>query len=168
MPTRPWWSGSRPGHELPERESAGPRARSRLLPPPGRQLRHRRGRAPAAGTPDAEWLYGQAPYALLAHDGGADPRFTYANRTAQACFAYTWDEIVGLPSRFSAEAPERAARQRLLDAVARDGFATGYRGVRIAKSGRRFWIEDGVVWQLRRPDGSVAGQAATFSAWRDA
>lgn len=118
--------------------------------------------------PDAEWLYGQAPYALLAHDGGADPRFTYANRTAQACFAYTWDEIVGLPSRFSAEAPERAARQRLLDAVARDGFATGYRGVRIAKSGRRFWIEDGVVWQLRRPDGSVAGQAATFSAWRDA
>ncbi|MCJ2033428.1 MEKHLA domain-containing protein [Methylobacterium sp. J-068] len=119
-------------------------------------------------TRDAAWLYEAAPFALLAHDGGADPRFTYANRTAQACFEYAWDEIVGLPSRLSAEAPERAARQRLLDAVGRDGFATGYRGVRVAKSGRRFWIEDGVVWQLRRPDGSVAGQAATFAAWRDA
>lgn len=116
---------------------------------------------------DAAWIYGRAPFALLAHDGGADPRFIYANRTAQTCFEYDWDEIVGLPSRLSAEAPERAARQALLDAVARDGFAAGYRGVRIAKSGRRFWIEDGVVWQLRRPDGSVAGQAATFSAWRD-
>lgn len=116
---------------------------------------------------DAAWAYAEAPFALLAHDGGADPCFTYANRTAQACFEYAWDEIVGLPSRFSAEAPERAARQALLDAVTRDGFACGYRGVRIAKSGRRFWIEDGVVWQLRRPDGSVAGQAATFSAWRD-
>lgn len=118
--------------------------------------------------PDAAWLYARAPFALLAHDGGADPRFIYANRTAQACFEYDWDAIVGLPSRLSAEAPERAARQRLLDAVARDGFATGYRGVRIARSGRRFWIEDGVVWQLRRPDGSVAGQAAVFAAWRDA
>lgn len=117
---------------------------------------------------DAAWIYGQAPFALLAHDGGADPRFTYANRTAQICFEYAWDEIVGLPSRLSAEAPERAARQALLDAVTRDGFAAGYRGVRIAKSGRRFWIEDGVVWQLRRPDGSVAGQAATFSHGRDA
>jgi len=122
----------------------------------------------APPPPDADWLYAKAPFALLAHDGGADPRFVYANRTAQACFDYAWDAIVGLPSRLSAEAPERAARQRLLDAVARDGFATGYRGVRIARTGRRFWIEDGVVWQLRRPDGSVAGQAATFSTWRDA
>ena len=125
--------------------------------------------APLLPAPrDVDWLYAQAPFALLAHDGGADPRFTYANRTAQACFEYAWDEIVGLPSRLSAEAPERAARQRLLDAVARDGFATGYRGIRIARSGRRFWIEDGVVWQLRRPDGSVVGQVATFAAWRDA
>lgn len=115
---------------------------------------------------DAAWLYGEAPFAVLAHDGGADPCFVYANRTAQACFEYDVDAIVGLPSRLSAEAPEREARQALLDAVARDGFAEGYRGVRVTRSGRRFWIEDGVVWSLRRPDGSVAGQAATFASWR--
>ena len=79
------------------------------------------------GTPlvpagaDAEWLYEQAPFAVLAHDAAADPRFVYANRAALNRFGYTWDELVGMPSRLSAEAPERAARARLLDAVARDG-----------------------------------------------
>lgn len=109
-----------------------------------------------------DWLYGQAPFAVLAHDTAEDPRFVYANRSAQAAFGYSWDEIVGLPSRFSAEAPERAERQRLLDAVARDGFVANYSGVRIAQSGRRFPIADGVVWQLVDEAGRVRGQAATF------
>lgn len=117
---------------------------------------------------DAAWLYAQAPFAVLAHDAGADPRFVYANRTAQACFEYDWAGIVGLPSRLSAEAPERAARQALLDAVARDGFAQGYRGLRVARSGRRFWIEDGVVWRLDDANGRTIGQAALFPRWRDA
>jgi hypothetical protein len=55
----------------------------------------------------------------------------------------------------------------LLDAVSRDGYVSGYRGVRIAKSGRRFWIEDGVVWQLIDAHGVYCGQAAMFAAWRD-
>ncbi|HEY0236277.1 MAG TPA: MEKHLA domain-containing protein, partial [Afipia sp.] len=83
----------------------------------------------------AQWLYREAPFAVLAHDGGNDPRFIYANHTAQTCFEYSWGELIGLPSRLSAEAPERAERQRLLDAVARDGFISNYKGVRISKSG---------------------------------
>jgi hypothetical protein len=55
----------------------------------------------------------------------------------------------------------------LLDQVSRNGFMTGYRGVRVAKSGRRFLIEDGMVWELIDADGLRHGQAATFSAWRD-
>jgi PAS domain S-box-containing protein len=129
--------------------------------------RRRLGTALVPEGADAAWLYEQASFVVLAHDGGADPRFVYANRAAQACFGYARDELVGLPSRFSAEAPERTERQRLLDAVARDGFTRGYRGLRIAKGGRRFWIEQAVVWQLDR-DGTAIGQAATFSEWRDA
>ncbi|MCJ2143919.1 MEKHLA domain-containing protein [Methylobacterium sp. E-066] len=129
--------------------------------------RRRLGAALVPEGADAAWLYEQAPFVVLAHDGGADPCFTYANRAAQACFGYARHELVGLPSRLSAEAPERAERQRLLDAVARDGFTRGYRGLRIAKGGRRFWIEQAVVWQLDR-DGVSVGQAATFSEWRDA
>ncbi|HLH11880.1 MAG TPA: MEKHLA domain-containing protein [Methylovirgula sp.] len=116
----------------------------------------------------ARWLYQAAPFCTLAHDTEADPRFIYANRAAQACFEYDWDEIRGLRSRLSAEAENRGERQRLLDSVARRGFATGYRGLRIAKSGRRFWIEDVTVWQLIDAAGLLHGQAATYRDWRDA
>jgi hypothetical protein len=74
---------------------------------------------------------------------------------------------LALPSRLSAEAPQQAARQALLEKVSRDGFITGYSGVRVAKSGRRFIIEDGVLWELTDRAGVRHGQAATFQSWRD-
>jgi hypothetical protein len=116
----------------------------------------------------ARWLYDEAPFCVLAHNTDADPRFVYANKAAQTRFEYGWDEFITLPSRLSAEAPDRAERQRLLDAVTRDGFIGDYRGLRIAKSGRRFWIERATVWQLIDEAGVLRGQAATFSDWRDA
>ncbi len=100
----------------------------------------------------ASWLYNEASYCVLAHNTDADPRFIYAtgrhlcDRSAQRCFEYSWDEFVGLPSRPSAEAPDRDERQRLLDTVGRHGFTTGYTGLRVGKSGRRFRIEGGIVW----------------------
>ena len=118
-------------------------------------------------TDAARWLYEDAPACVLAHNTEPDPRFIYANKAAQALLEYSWDEIVALPSRFSAEAPNRAERQRLLDAVARHGFATGYSGVRIARSGRRFRIDDGVLWELRDAHGALQGVAATFARWRN-
>jgi hypothetical protein len=125
------------------------------------------------GTPlvpqgkDASWLYSQAPFAVVAHNTDADPKFIYANMCAQACFEYSWEEFIGLPSRLSAEAPERAERQALLDAVAKNGFMSGYRGIRVAKSGRRFLIENGVVWELIDENGIGHGAAATFPSWRN-
>jgi hypothetical protein len=116
----------------------------------------------------AAWLYNDAPFALLAHDTAADPVFFYANRTAQTCFDYGWDDFVTIPSRLSAEAPNRAERQALLDAVARDGFIADYRGLRVAKSGRRFWIDGGIVWELIDETGLRRGQAAIFTSWTDA
>ena len=115
-----------------------------------------------AGPDLAAWLYAQAPFCLLAHDGGHDPHFVYANQTAQRCFEYPWQELVGLPSRLSALPDGRAERARLLADVARDGFAEGYRGLRVAKSGRRFWIEDVTVWNVLDAAGRFLGQAATY------
>ncbi|GEP01634.1 MEKHLA domain-containing protein [Methylobacterium haplocladii] len=111
---------------------------------------------------DADWAYARAPFALLAHDTAPDPCFVYANRTAQTSFGYTRDELIGMPSRLSAEAPDRADRDRLLAAVARVGYVAGYAGTRIAKSSRRFPIVDVVVWQLIDEVGAVHGQAATY------
>ena len=122
-----------------------------------------------AGIPDAvHWLYEAAPFGVVAHNTESDPRFIYANQAAQRRFEYSWAEFTSLPSRLSAETPDRAERQALLDQVARQGFASGYRGLRIAKSGRRFWIEDATIWQLIDADGTKHGQAAVIRRWRDA
>jgi hypothetical protein len=75
---------------------------------------------------------------------------------------------MGLPSRLSAEESDRAERQKLLDEVTRNGFMTGYWGLRVAKFGRRFLMENGVVWELLDETGTRHGQAATFSTWRNA
>lgn len=111
---------------------------------------------------DPLWLYRDAPFVVLAHDRQSDPCFVYANVAAQRLFGYGWDEFVGLPSRLSAEAPDRAERAALLSAVRDAGFSTGYRGMRVAKSGRRFMIERATIWQLTDEVGEPRGQAATF------
>ena len=77
------------------------------------------------------WLYQDAPFCVLAHNTAADPRFVYANLAAQRCFEYSWEEMTALPSRLSAEAPNREERQRLLESVSQKGRADGYRGLRI-------------------------------------
>ncbi len=125
---------------------------------------------PEGLDPDAaaRWMYQDAPFCLLVHNTAADPRFIYANRAAQACFGFTWAEMTQLASRQSAEAPDQADRDRLIEAVRRAGFATGYRGLRIAKSGRRFWIENVTMWQVAEPGGRVCAEAAVYSQWRDA
>ena len=116
---------------------------------------------------DAAWLYRDAPFVVLAHNTDADPIFTYANRAAQDCFGYGWDEFLTLPSRLSAEPMLRQDRQRLLDSVRDKGFIADYRGIRIAKSGRRFRISGTVIWQLIDEDGVLRGQAAKFADWSD-
>lgn len=108
------------------------------------------------------WLYRDAPFCLVAHDGAVDPRFLYANRAAQRCFEYEWHEFVGLPSRLSAEPDRRRERDQLLARCAQHGFAEGYRGLRIAKSGRRFWIENVTIWNVLDSDGLFRGQAAVY------
>ncbi|MGH8778473.1 MEKHLA domain-containing protein [Paraburkholderia sp.] len=115
----------------------------------------------------ARWLYEDAPFCVLAHNTDDDPRFIYANRSAQRCFEYDWTGITALRSRLSAEQPDREERARLLDAVRTHGFTRDYRGLRIAKSGRRFWIENVTVWNLVDADGVYRGQAATWREWKD-
>ncbi|UXU91480.1 MEKHLA domain-containing protein [Burkholderia sp. S-53] len=114
-----------------------------------------------------EWLYECAPFAVLAHNTDPDPLFIYANKAAQHRFGYSWDEITRLPSRLSAEAPNREERQQFLARVQRLGYETGYKGVRITKSGQRFMIEEATLWQLLDTDGRLHGQAVVIPRTRD-
>jgi len=111
------------------------------------------GRPLLAAELGSGWLYADAPFVVLAHNNDEDPVFVYGNIAAQRLFGYGWDEIRSLKSRFSAGHAERDERQRLLQAVSRNGWIEGYRGVRVKKSGERFWMEDGTVWQLRDSQG---------------
>ena len=108
----------------------------------------------------ANWLYESAPFGILAHNTADDPMFVYGNIAAQRLFEYDWNELVSLPSRLSAEQPARDERQRFLEEVQRNGFVSGYRGIRVSKTGRRFEILDATVWQLIDDNGQYHGQAA--------
>lgn len=121
------------------------------------------------GLPQADlftWLHERAPYALLAHGGEVDPLFCYANHQALCCFGYSRTEFIGMPSRLSASPKDRAARQVLMETVGRQGFAMGYAGWRVDRTGRPFMIHAGVVWNLVDAEGRRLGQAALF--WPDA
>ncbi|GGP21184.1 MEKHLA domain-containing protein [Silvimonas iriomotensis] len=115
----------------------------------------------------ARWLYETAPFAVLAHNTEPDPVFIYGNKAAQWRFGYSWDELTRLPSRLSAEAPNREARQQFLERVQRQGYEAGYNGVRITRSGQRFMIEEATLWQLFDTQGHLHGQAVIIPRTRD-
>ena len=107
----------------------------------------------------------QASFALVSHGIEDDPVFNYANRTALDLFEMTWEQFTALPSRHSAEPANREERARLLARVSSHGYIDDYAGVRISSSGRRFLIEDAVVWNLIDDRGRYHGQAAVFDKW---
>lgn len=106
-----------------------------------------------------------APFVLVSHGTEADPVLNYGNATALALWEMSWEQLTSTPSRFTAEAPNREERARLLAEVTQNGFISNYAGVRISRTGRRFRIAQATVWNLIAEDGSPAGQAATFGQW---
>ncbi len=102
---------------------------------------------------------------VLAHDGSADPRLTYANRAALVLWRRRWNAMVGLPSRLTAEPAERAGRAVVLERARRCEALEGYSGIRIDSTGRRFRITAARLWTLRDAAGKACGQAAAFSGW---
>jgi len=106
-----------------------------------------------------------APFVLVSHGLEPDPVLNYGNQAALKLWEMSWEELTRIPSRLTAEAPEREERARLLAAVAEHGFIDDYSGIRISKSGRRFRITQATVWNLITAQGEPCGQAATFDRW---
>lgn len=126
----------------------------------GRELIERSGDA----LEEARRLF-EAPFVVVAHGNEADPILNYGNRAALRLWEIDVARFTQMPSRLTAEAPERAERARLLERTTRDGFVDDYRGVRITSTGRRFLIERAIVWNLTDESGRRVGQAATFGRW---
>ncbi len=120
--------------------------------------------ANSTGDPRIIDLY-NAPFAIVSHGIEDDPVFNFGNKTALELFALAWHEFVALPSRQSAEAMEREERKKLLNEVSKNGFINDYSGIRIASTGKRFLINQALVWNLLNDQGNYCGQAAMFKHW---
>jgi len=103
-----------------------------------------------------------APFVVVSHGTQADPIFNYANQRAIDLWEFSWAEFVQLPSRLSAEPVNREERAKMLAEAADRGYINNYQGIRISKTGRRFRILDGLIWNLTDDHGQPSGQAATF------
>ncbi len=108
----------------------------------------------------------EADFAVLSHDTRPEPVFNYANRAAMQLFGMSWDEITQLASRHSAEPMLQAERAGFLERVAAYGYVDDYSGIRIARDGSKFMIENATVWNLVDGDGGFCGQAALIPQWR--
>jgi hypothetical protein len=112
----------------------------------------------------AQRLY-RAPFVVVSHGTEDDPILSYGNAAALALWEMEADRFIRTPSRLTAEPVHRAERERLLERTLRDGFVDDYAGVRISRNGRRFRIEQAIVWNVVDTSGLRRGQAATFARW---
>jgi hypothetical protein len=107
----------------------------------------------------------EAPFCVASHNTDDDPVFNYGNRAALRLFEMAWEDFIGLPSRFSAEQAVREERERLLARVSAHGYIDDYTGVRVSSTGKRFLVEDSIVWNLVDEHGRYRGQAAVLYKW---
>ncbi|TAJ10040.1 MAG: MEKHLA domain-containing protein [Nitrospirae bacterium] len=106
-----------------------------------------------------------APFVVVSHGIEPDPALNYGNRIALELWEMDWEAFSRTPSRLTAEPENRAERERMLAQAATRGFIDDYRGVRISRTGRRFLVENALVWNVADETGQKQGQAATFSRW---
>ena len=63
-----------------------------------------------------------APFVVLSHNQTSDPILNYANLVGLRLFELSWDELICLPSRRTAEPVHQDERARLLETVTRQGY----------------------------------------------
>jgi len=126
----------------------------------GRELLERRG----SPEEQARALFA-APFVVVSHGTEADPILNYGNRIAMELFELDWTQLTRMPSRRTAEPLNQAERERMLAQAAARGYIDDYKGVRVSATGRRFLVENALVWNVVDRTHKLHGQAATFARW---
>ena len=119
------------------------------------------------GSPEeqAKALY-HAPFVVVSHGMEADPILKYGNKIALELWELAWERFTTTPSRLTAEPGNQAERAWMLARAQEKGFIDDYKGVRISGTGKRFLVEQAIVWNVVGAEGEQLGQAATFSRWK--
>ena len=107
----------------------------------------------------------EAPFVVVSHGGEPDPILNYGNQAALDLWELAWELFTRTPSRLTAGPDDRPERRRMLEQAKANGYFDGYRGVRISSTGRRFLVEQALIWTVIDSAQKPIGQAATFSRW---
>lgn len=107
----------------------------------------------------------EAPFVVVSDGTQPDPILNYGNRVALNLWEVSFEELTQMPSRTTAEPMHRDERARFMAQVDCDGHVSGYRGIRISRTGKRFMIENAVIWKVLDEEGNFVGKAATFNTW---
>lgn len=120
-----------------------------------------------SGTPfeQAERLFNSA-FVVASHGVGNDPLLNYGNQAALNLWTMDWQQFTQTPSRLTAEPINREERARMLELAKTQGYISDYRGVRISSTGKRFLVDQAIIWNIHKSDGTAIGQGATFSSWK--
>lgn len=96
-----------------------------------------------------------------------DPVYNYANLKAMELWERDWEQLNQIPARYSAGSKEEQQEERegLLDRGKKQGYVSGYQGVRFSSTGKRIFISNLELWNLIDKKGDRQGQAATFDRW---
>jgi MEKHLA domain len=108
----------------------------------------------------------EAPLVVVSHGIETSPIFNYANQKALELWEYEWHRFIQMPSCESAELIEREDRQNFLDKTENKGFIHNYSGVRISSTGKRFYIQNVLLWNVLDENNQRCGQAAMFHKWQ--
>ena len=101
-------------------------------------------------------------FVIVSHGPQADPILNYGNQKALDLWKMDWQTFTSTPSRYTAEPMERSERENLLAQAKSQGYISNYRGIRIASTGDRFYINQAIIWNIIDSQGKLLGQAATF------
>lgn len=108
----------------------------------------------------------EAPFVVVSHGIEADPIFNYANQQALTLWELDWQSFTRMLSRQSAAPMEQEAREKLLAEAKREGYIQNHQGIRTSSTGKQFWIENVILWNVLDEQQQLCGQAATFSQWQ--
>lgn len=119
------------------------------------------------GTPltQAERLFDYSQI-VVSHGIQIDPVLNFGNRAALRLWEMDWEQFTRTPSRLTAEPMNREERSRMLAQAQNQGYISDYRGIRISSTGKRFLINQAIIWTVQDTSGATVGQAATFSDWQ--
>ena len=107
----------------------------------------------------------EAPFVVVSHGVEDVTIFNFGNKIALDLFELDWSSFIKLPSRESVEIKSQPEREKLIQQVAKDGFIDNYSGIRISSSGKRFIVQDAIIWNIIDNSGVYFGQAAMFKNW---